>query len=63
MMSQKLGEYMEQYRESEQSLQNSRPLHDSIGRSAVAWMDDALCAQIDPEIPFPEKGGRSPMKK
>ena len=22
-----------------------------------AWMDDALCAQTDPEIFFPEKGG------
>lgn len=27
------------------------------GRSDRAWMEDALCAQTDPDIFYPEKGG------
>ena len=29
-----------------------------------AWMDDALCAQVDPDLWFPERGGPgSPAKR
>lgn len=32
-------------------------LHEGGGGSRLAWQDFALCAQTDPEIFFPEKGG------
>ena len=33
-----------------------------LGRS-YAWQDDALCAQVDPELFFPEQGGKSKAAK
>lgn len=28
-----------------------------IGQRDLAWVDSALCSQVDPELFFPEKGG------
>jgi len=33
------------------------------GDDRLAWQDDALCAQTDPEAFFPEKGGSSRQAK
>ena len=30
---------------------------DGLGEDPLAWQEDALCAQTDPEAFFPEKGG------
>lgn len=35
----------------------SRQLGFMMSREGLEWQDDALCAQIDPETFFPEKGG------
>lgn len=36
---------------------NPNPFHALAGLCPPAWMDDALCAQVDPELFFPGKGG------
>ena len=32
-------------------------LYASLGSGDATWWDLALCAQVDPELHFPEKGG------
>jgi WhiB family redox-sensing transcriptional regulator len=35
----------------------NNPLHALAGITPEPWTEDALCAQVDPEIFHPEKGG------
>jgi len=34
-----------------------RLLHIAVDAAELAWMDDGVCAETDPEAFFPEKGG------
>lgn len=36
----------------------ARPLDELLDLRDTAWMDDALCAQVDPELFFPELGSK-----
>ena len=36
---------------------------DLEGDTVLHWQDDALCAQVDPEVFFPEKGGSTRSAK
>lgn len=42
-------------------LRTARPWSELLGEVHIAlaepWIDDALCAQVDPELFFPEEGG------
>lgn len=36
---------------------------DLTGPTPLAWQDDALCAQVDPDAHFPEMGGSTKTAK
>ncbi|MFC4122028.1 WhiB family transcriptional regulator [Nonomuraea zeae] len=41
----------------------ARAIPTAEGPGALAWLNDGLCAQTDPEAFFPEKGGSAAAAK